>query len=380
MRRFSHKNNFAWGNPLLRHSDLVVSNNGGYPWNPITNTLGAAVGADTLKSFSYLGKNYAQVEGARVFTWDYNTAPDPNWTRTRVTTPAATGPASIYDSLAWKLTPTVDNNTHLVQTNNANNTAGIPDMLQIRCKNDGYKKLQVNSTFKYAVRLDIDTLATSVLGGAAAMTVTSYADGWVLWTIVEAVGFGGTAFSISVVDDAGNNSFAGDGVKGIRLYLPNKEVGTAFPTSPAAVGAASLTRNADVYYWPAALVPTAFKSGGFTVKLINEWAHTEPAGDTVLYAVDANNYVEWDNTAKTFACYVGGVKKMESNAVTLARYANPTLTMNFATGATTTTGFATGDGTNAGTACALPAGDLYFGGDSAGANQMFCALGEPYPL
>jgi hypothetical protein len=153
-----------------------------------------------------------------------------------------------------------------------------------------------------------------------------------------------------------------------------------FPSSPILTGAGAVTRPPDVGYFPSASVPAAFKSTGSKVKLINEWDETEPPGDVYVWAIDADNYMKWDNTAKTYVIYIGGVKKMESNALTLDRNTQHEVTANLLTGDTTVAGATTGDGTNAGTACTVPAGNLYWGCDHASANQYFGKISEPDPL
>ena len=152
-----------------------------------------------------------------------------------------------------------------------------------------------------------------------------------------------------------------------------------FPSSPIINNTGgSLTRPPDVGYWPAAVVPAAMLAGTWRVDIYPEWTHAEMTGNAYIAAIDANNFLRFNGTSKTYELYDGGVKVLESNALTTARWTKQTLTIARAAGTIGVVGALTGDGVVAGTAGAWAAGDVFYGGDHASGNQAFADLTEPY--
>jgi hypothetical protein len=387
------------GSPLLTYAgDLVFANaSSRYLLDPITPAFYGPFAPNVLASCSIGGKTFGQFEGERKGCSLYTERMD-QWSPTNVTTATDTDTSPAGTLTADKI---IGTNQTAVMAIGALADSGATSAYWaitawIKYTNRRYVTIRgyTDTTKWFCATFDlVGGTCTQTAKGASFPALPTIAIileptyGFHYLSVTDATGVEGIYPGILFTDSAtpaldpntGAPTATDDGTGYYTAWGLNSEK-AAFPSSYIYNNTSLNTRAADSAYFPSASVPAAFKTVGFKIPLINKWAETEPAGDLVVFATDANNYLKWDNTAKTYALYIGGVKKMESNALALDRDTLHELEMNLVTGNTKMTGAKTGDGINAGTPCNIPAGNLYWGGDHAGANQYFGLIQEPEAL
>jgi hypothetical protein len=278
-------------------------------------------------------------------------------------------------STAYKVVPTVDAGNHyIMQIKTPDGSSQYT--YYVIAREAGYDWIWLQVTTQGYVGncdcyFDVNNGTKGTAGGGCdASSITDIGGGWYLCTItITSDAAAASEVRLWIAEADGDFQFSGDGSSGVTFWNPQMGK-SAWPTSPVKCVAAT-TRAKDQFYFDAADVPAAVLGGDWQTKFVNFWSQAEMTGNAYILALGANDYIRFNGTSKKVEVYAGGAKKVESAALTMARYNNPLVKCESASGKLTITGADAGDGTVTDTAWSWPdATDMHVGMDAALANQF----------
>ena len=156
-----------------------------------------------------------------------------SWSRTRVSVSHGETEAPTGENTAGKVTPTTDNNTHLIlQTITPDGNSDYT--LSVFLKGNGYNNALVqigifaSQIERNVVRVDLSTGVITSATDYSRCGIHVIGDGWCrVWTRVSTIESPTTInASVYITDSDGNTSFAGDGVGSISVFGAQMEKST----------------------------------------------------------------------------------------------------------------------------------------------------------
>lgn len=190
---------------------------------PLTFIDGAAVGRvppeNAATNLLYKSEDYSVQGGA--------------WSRTRVSVNYGETEAPTGENTAGKVTPTTDNNTHVIlQTITPDGNSEY--VLSVFLKSNGYTNALVqigifaSQIERNVVRVDLSNGIITSASDSSRCGIHIIGDGWYrVWTRVSTIESPTTInASVYVTDTSGNTSFAGDGDSAISVFGAQMEKST----------------------------------------------------------------------------------------------------------------------------------------------------------
>jgi hypothetical protein len=369
----------TWTGPALFSTGNFTNASARYLLDPITPQIVDSVAGGTLATVSIGGKTYGQFESAfenvltRTQELDHT-----DWTPTQILSRTAVADP-VGGSTAYKVVPTVDAGNHYIrQTKTPDGSSQYT--YYVIAREAGYDWIWLQVTTQGYVGncdcyFDVNNGTKGTAGGGCdASSITDIGGGWYLCTItITSDAAAASEVRLWIAEADGDFQFSGDGSSGVTFWNPQMGK-SAWPTSPVKCVAAAVTRAKDQFNFAHGVVPAAVLGGDWQTKFVNFWSQAEMTGNAYILALGANDYIRFNGTSKKVEVYAGGAKKVESAALTMARYNNPLVKCESASGKLTITGADAGDSTETGTAWTFPsATQLDIGSDSSQANQ-FCGL------
>jgi hypothetical protein len=234
--------------------------------------------------------------------------PNPRWeTFGAVTLQEQQYPDPAGGNTATRIIPTAVSSTHNIARYSTYNPGTYAHSFFI--KPQGYSRINVRCNYQFpGTTINLNT-ATSSGDSSVVYTdkIEQLANGWFRVTCIwNNAGGGGAQISmpeIYILDDSGNFTFTGDGVKGIDIYGFQREAGTT-ATSYIATGGGQATRAADVATLSNAN-SSIFPTSAFTV--VNSPFGTAGGGSTVKLV---------GPTVKRTAIYASDLPQAQINALT----------------------------------------------------------------
>ena len=196
----------------LLYSHKPTDGSGDFSYTRGTDT-GTVIGED----------GYIKKERVNLLTQS-NTFSSSDWSNERLVSPIQTGFTG-YDgsSDAWKLIPTTDNNTHRISQ--LDSQTGVKTF-SVYLKQAGYSKVRILAFQGNNNIWEFDLDAGVTIGNpsyAIEYKATNVGNDW--WRLQLTTQEAHTAYYVFVLDDLGNTTFAGDGVKGILIQDVQLEQG-----------------------------------------------------------------------------------------------------------------------------------------------------------
>lgn len=333
------------------------------------------------------GKKYLQMETARENILTQVRALDHvDWPKTRATVTANNTNAPDGNATADKIVEdTTAANTHLTSHSIAEVVNGTKYSVSAYAKAAERTQIRiVNHSWGIGGLIDCDLELGEIIASSAVEETgmnpvyNSWFRCWFTKTAYE------TRNTIEYLElmVSGSATYNGDGSSGNYCWNPQFEIGD-YPSSPINSEAVATTRAKDEFVWLEADVPSALR-GKISINWIPYWG-SDSLIDVTFVEYDEsgasdNIRVWYDATDQKI--YVddetGVATKVTSDALTITRFDVIKITLNPAAGSITVSGATGGNGTNVGTAWSTSAGDVYFGGNESGGEQIEGLISEPY--
>lgn len=334
-------------------------------WDASGKVLYGQFAGDTAAIANIGGKNRVQIEGART----NDMAVFGSWTGPRGTAAFTSGQTDPLGGTAAYLLTGINtgantNDTFHVTIGGTNNAVQAHSIF--------IERVSTTGTFI------ISHPATGVADGDWSVGLSLFGNGWERLTPQHPAVTVRKAFEASAVGSGGFHIRGESGnPSDFYLYMSQQEDNKAFPSSPIAEGT---TRAADSLWFAAGAVPTAFRSGKWSVEATLQFKGGDLANSDqhMLFYNDTSNFLCVEKTA-------GGVYQVRmatssgdlTRIVTNSRDDTVIITPDYAGGNLTVANFTTGDGTASGTVSDLPVSTLHVGTNGANEKHAYMLLSEP---